>query len=98
MTKAKKILLLHERRETWRVRFDKNRRAFCRRCAAETVWLTGAQAARLSGLTEREIFRLADSGKTHFAETGSGLLLICETSLKTFCDGNDQTGGGKPAV
>ncbi len=85
MPKAKKIFLLHERRETWRVRFGKTRREFCGQCQKETIWLTVAEAARVSDLSERAIFRFAEDEKIHFKETDSGLLLVCGSSLETFC-------------
>lgn len=84
MPKSKKFFLLHERRETWRVRFEKKRHAFCEKCQGETIWLTCAEAALASGSSEREIFRLAENASIHFAETGSGLLLVCDCSLETF--------------
>lgn len=84
MAKAKKIFLLRERRETRRVRFEKQRNFFCPSCGKETIWLNGAIAALLSGLSEREIFRLTEKGEIHFAKSDSGLMLICERSLSTF--------------
>jgi hypothetical protein len=82
MPKAKKIFLLHERRETWRVRIAGKTRGFCLQCEAETVWLSGAEAAQFAGLTEREIFRLAETdSKIHFRENEAGILLVCEKSL-----------------
>ena len=82
MAKAKKIFLLHERRETWRVRVKSKTCGFCPQCEAETVWLTGTQATRFSGLTEREIFRLTENARVHFQENDEGLLLICRKSLE----------------
>lgn len=85
MSKAKKIFLLHERRETWRVRLEKMRRAFCEQCREETIWLTGAKAALIFDLSEREIFHLAENERIHFTESDSKLLLVCERSLESVC-------------
>ncbi len=74
MTKTKIIFLLRERRETWLVRSEKNRSKICERCGEETVWLTRAEAAQVSDLSERRNFCLEDDGKIHFKESGSGLL------------------------
>jgi hypothetical protein len=82
MAKAKKIFLLCERRETWRVRLDQKRRGFCPSCNKETIWLTVAEAARFSASSEREIFRLAESGKIHFRENETRILLICRKALE----------------
>jgi hypothetical protein len=39
------------------------------------------QAALLIGCTERDVFRLVESGQLHFVETRTGSLLICANSL-----------------
>ena len=39
------------------------------------------EAAALAGLTAREVYRLAEAGSIHFAETADGLLLICPRLL-----------------
>ena len=81
MPKAKKYLLLHERKETWRIRIGKKRSNFCELCEAEVEWLTSAEAAKMSGRSEREVFRLVENGQVHFAETEIGALMICSRSL-----------------
>ena len=81
MAKAKKLFLLHEKRETWRMRIDRRRNAMCPECQQEVNWLTGAVAAKVSDLSEREVFRLAESGKIHFAESQAGSLVVCQRSL-----------------
>ena len=82
MPKAKKILYYRERRETWRIRLGKQRESLCDQCGEESMWLTTAEATNTACLTEREIFRMVEDGVVHFAESDSGLLLICEGSLK----------------
>ena len=82
MPKAKKIFLLHERRETWRLRIAGKTSGFCPQCEAETVWLSGLQAAQFSGLSEREIFRLTENARIHFQDNKEGSLLVCQNSLQ----------------
>ena len=82
MAKAKKLFLLHEKRETWRVRIDeKLRYAMCPECQEEGTWLTCAEAAKVSDFSEREVLRLAESGQIHCAESEAGLLVVCRRSL-----------------
>ena len=82
MSKAKKLFLVREKRETWRVRLKKNRYGFCDQCAKETVWLTVAEAARIAGISDREMFQLADRAKIHHMDFDSGALMICDRSLE----------------
>ena len=82
MSKSKKLFLVREKRETWRVRLEKNRCGFCDRCATETVWLTVAEAAQIAGITDREMFQLADTPKIHHMESDSGAFMICDRSLE----------------
>jgi hypothetical protein len=44
------------------------------------TWLTPKEAAALSGLSEREIFRLADAGEIHVAETPDRFMHVCPAS------------------
>ena len=84
MAGAKKILLLQERRETLRLRINKRRRwATCPRCKEGVEWLSALEATALSGLSEREIFRLVERDRIHFLETELELLLICPRSLES---------------
>lgn len=82
MPKAKKILLLQEKRETWRVRFVTGRRGFCPACETDTIWLNKSEAARFSSLTGRENFRLTENAQIHFRENDAGILLFCRKSLE----------------
>jgi hypothetical protein len=52
-------------------------RGWCERCGAEVDLLTPDRAARLLGLTSREIYRRVESGAVHFVEIEGGALLIC---------------------
>ena len=57
-------------------------RQWCARCQAHTRMLTAEAAAALTGLSRRDVYRLAEQSQIHFCETGDGLLLIKELSTK----------------
>lgn len=53
----------------------------CAECADQTTLLTPEEAARLSGLSLRAVFRRVEAGNCHFVETADGLLLVCPALL-----------------
>jgi hypothetical protein len=53
----------------------------CPACGDEVRMLTVEQAAALSRITWREIYRQVEAGELHFTETNGGSLLICLHSL-----------------
>ena len=53
---------------------------FCERCMRKVPMSTPQTAALLSGMTEREIFRLLESELVHFSE--GGRVLICLESVR----------------
>ena len=56
-------------------------RAGCEGCAAVVEMVSLEEAAAASGATALTIYRRADAGELHFAETPEGALLICLLSL-----------------
>ena len=52
-------------------------RTWCERCASESEFVTPEAAARLLGVTAREVYRRVESGSLHFMEVEGGKLLIC---------------------
>ena len=60
---------------------QKEKIAWCERCAAETVMLAPNEAAVVLRSTARDIFRLTESGEIHFLETGAGAMFVCRNSL-----------------
>jgi hypothetical protein len=50
-------------------------------CAGRPPMLTPEEAAGLSGLSLRAIFRLVEAGGVHFLETAGGRLFVCPASL-----------------
>ena len=55
--------------------------AWCAGCGARVRMVTAGEAARLSGLSAREIFRRVEAATLHFTETNEGELLVCPDSL-----------------
>jgi hypothetical protein len=55
--------------------------SLCPACGDEVRMVTVEQAAALSRITWREIYRQVEAGKLHFIETNGGSLLICLHSL-----------------
>ena len=54
---------------------------WCNDCHERVEMMTSDQAAIVARVNSRTIFRWADSGRLHSAETPEGLLLICPNSL-----------------
>jgi hypothetical protein len=63
---------------------EKRLTQFCRQCQAPAEMLTPEIAARLSGLSEREIFRLIENGQIHFVEVER--VFVCRDSLTAVRD------------
>ena len=81
MAKAKKLFLLRERRETWRLRINRrHRREMCPQCKQEVDWLTIDEAELLS--SELNVSGFAEAGSVHLGEMESGLLLVCGRSFR----------------
>ncbi|MGI8882957.1 MAG: hypothetical protein ACR2IA_01765 [Pyrinomonadaceae bacterium] len=53
---------------------------FCRRCRTSVEMITPPLAAALAGLSEREIFRLIETGSIHFLEAER--IFVCRESLQ----------------
>lgn len=58
-------------------------RTWCAGCAAQRVFVTPQEAARLAGVSARLIYRCVGENKIHFVETPQGTLLVCGDSLPT---------------
>jgi len=91
MTIAKKILITTQTREIFIVRAETKDsfHGFCGRCGCETELLTLDQAVSISGISPREIFRLADANSIHAIETDTKHLLICLASMAGRTEGLD---------
>jgi hypothetical protein len=89
MPKTKKTLVLHERRELWRVRWTTISETFCHSCQAETTWLPTDQAVALPGL---DVVSTLINREIHFKNV-TGELLVCRVSLELFL--NSKKGESK---
>ena len=82
MSKAKKIFLLNERRETWRITLRGQRTAYCPDCDATVEWLSTRDSMRLLDTTELAVIKLAGSAAVHSQEDDRGFLFFCRASLE----------------
>lgn len=53
----------------------------CEMCGADTLKALVDQAAILSGVGSRAVFRWVESGELHYEESCEGLLFVCLASL-----------------
>lgn len=71
-----------EAHEVWVVRgAARASAAWCRECKAPAMMLTPEDAARVSNVAPRTLYRLVEAGRVHFREVDGGWLLICLASL-----------------
>lgn len=56
--------------------------ARCEACDTDVSWLTPNQAAAVTGLTLREIFRRIEGNELHFNETEPGAVHVCPNSVR----------------
>lgn len=71
-----------ETHEVWVVRRPAGPPAArCQECAGRPAMLSPEEAAALSGLSLRAIFRLIEAGRVHFLEAAGDCLLVCPASL-----------------
>ncbi|MEW6207830.1 MAG: hypothetical protein AB1631_05645 [Acidobacteriota bacterium] len=54
---------------------------WCDGCGEQVFMLRPEEAAVLTGISTRAIYRLIEDGLIHFVETADGLLLVCLNSL-----------------
>ncbi|HEY0375725.1 MAG TPA: hypothetical protein VGC87_02075 [Pyrinomonadaceae bacterium] len=79
-----------ETHEVWVVRRRAGQPAvWCAECAGRPAMLTTEEAARLSGLSQRAVYRGVETGAVHFTETADGCLFVCPASL------SDAAGRGR---
>lgn len=65
---------------------------WCAGCGAEAAMLAPEAAARAAAMSARQVYRLVEAGRVHFAETPDGALLVCLSSLVP------QATGERPAL
>lgn len=74
ITETKQIALL--------VDSDAQSDLFCKLCGETSALISSLLAAKLSGISTREIYRLIEAGKTHFIEMADRQIFVCAASLK----------------
>jgi hypothetical protein len=79
--KAKRLEITVEIYERVVIKQGDKRHIPCVRCRAIVQMLKPEEAAILSGVSARTIYRWIESEKLHITETPDGLLLICINSL-----------------
>lgn len=81
MKATKKLKIKLEKHELKVIHFGRRRKFFCEICRTETQHLTVSQMATVLGISEVQVFRLAESGQIHSIETADGKLMICADSI-----------------
>ncbi len=71
---------------------------WCDKCAAQVVMVTAEQAAAISGVRARIIYRWVESGMVHSVETPDGETLVCLDSLGVEGMQSAQGDPAQPAV
>jgi hypothetical protein len=82
----RQIVITAETSDTYIIRQEPKGpvRAWCGGCGEEIECLTVEQAAQLTGVGARQIFRRVEAGEIHYCETDEGHLLICPNSVASF--------------
>jgi excisionase family DNA binding protein len=71
-----------ETTEVLAIRSQRRRvQAWCSDCAKSVSMVTADEAASVTGVDMRTIYRRVEEGKIHFTETPEGSLLICLNSF-----------------
>jgi hypothetical protein len=60
--------------------------AWCPTCCEQVKMVRPEEAAALTEVNLRTIFRWADTARVHFTETPDGLLLVCLDSLTPYIE------------
>jgi hypothetical protein len=88
--------------ETERVLLIKHRKgrilAWCPICARQVPMIKVDEAATLSRVSARTIYRWVESERVHFAETPQGELLICLSSLAGYGPSDNPESWGSRGV
>ena len=71
--------VIYETEELVSVKFRGGFTEFCERCNSVVAMFPPEAAAMLTGLAEREIFRLIEAGEIHFVEAER--VFVCRDSL-----------------
>lgn len=82
-SKTKKLLITSVRHQVSIVRVTKeaSTHAFCPGCETEMEMLTLDSAARIAGISERQLIDQIVGNRVHSSESTNGHLLVCRESL-----------------
>jgi hypothetical protein len=80
---TERLLIIHRRKPP--------ARAWCPSCDVEVQMITADEAAQLSFISSRLIYRLVEADELHYVETPENRLLICMDSLKQLLEGVKTT-------
>lgn len=82
MRKKRKLEINLEVEEAIAIRTGRVLIARCRHCRVQVRMVAANEAALITGLGAREVYRFVESGRLHFIEDHNGLLFICLLSLR----------------
>lgn len=57
--------------------------AYCRWCGKQARMVAANEAAMITRLSAREVYRFVETGRLHFIEDQGGLLYVCSGSLQS---------------
>ena len=81
MKKSRRTKVTIEREHLLVIRRQRQAEGWCQTCCAEVRMIGVEEAAALTGISQRAIFRRIEGNHLHFSETPRGALLICLNSL-----------------
>ena len=81
MRRKLRIRTTVEKREVIVIRNSRPLTVQCPECPGSVALIPLDEAVRISGLGWREVYRLVEERRIHFAETVEGLAMICPASL-----------------
>ena len=81
MTRKRKTEIRLEVEEVVAIRPQRILLAHCLWCRKQMRMVAANEAALISGLSTREVYRLVEAGQLHFIEGQNGLLFVCVASL-----------------
>lgn len=81
-THSRELLTIRAQKPGWTAEWTAEwTEGWCEQCAARSPLTAPEQAAALTGIKTRVIYRWAETGMLHSAETEAGNLLVCVNSL-----------------
>ena len=81
MTKTRRMRITIQTERLLMMNRGRNEDSLCPSCSSQVRMVTVDQAASMSGVNSREIYRRIEAGKLHFIETSEGSLLLCFNSM-----------------